>query len=60
MGAPTPPEIQNNPKTYPFFKDALVPSMGHIYTAVAMQKCTRKLVIANWWPHAKLPSNFWV
>jgi len=23
IGAPTPPEIQNNPKFYPFFKDAL-------------------------------------
>jgi hypothetical protein len=23
LGAPTPPEILNNPKYYPFFKDAL-------------------------------------
>ena len=44
---PTPPEIWNNPKFYPFSRMLLVRSMEHISTAVLLPKCIRQLAIAK-------------
>jgi len=47
IGAPVPPEIQNNPKFYPFFKDALSAIDGTHINCSATAEIDKPLAIAK-------------